>query len=441
MANLSPFRDSLKIPDLRNKILITLGLLSVYRFGCYIPVPGINGQALSQFFSQAQGTLFGVADLFTGQALSRATIFALGIMPYISVSIVLELLTTMVPALEQMVKSGAEGRRKLTQMTRQLTVVLCLFQGLMVSLWLENPASFNGVKMVADPGWSFCLISVLTFTAGTIFLMWLGEQITEKGIGNGISLIISFGIISRYPTAINQVVGLTRLGNLSGLSIVLMLILIVAVVGATILLLEGERRIPVQYARRVVGRKQYAGQSTYLPVKINQGGVIPLIFAVSILLFPATILQHFANKSILVAKLTSLLNPGGLLYTVLYAALTIFFCYFYAAVSFKPEKVADDLRKYGGFVAGIRPGRTTTEYLEKILLFVTLPGAVFLVTIALFPQVITRVFRITSYLVTSLFGGIGLLIVVAVLIETMRQIEAHLLMRHYEGFLKKARIR
>ncbi|MFH2068141.1 MAG: preprotein translocase subunit SecY [Candidatus Omnitrophota bacterium] len=438
MANLSPFRDSLKIPDLRKKILIVLGLLCVYRFGCYIPVPGIDGQALSQFFNQVQGTLFGVADLFTGGALSQATIFALGIMPYISVSIVLELLTTMVPALEQMVKSGAEGRRRLTQLTRQLTVILCLFQGMMVSLWLENPASFGGVKMVAEPGWAFRIISTLTLTAGTIFLMWLGEQITEKGIGNGISLIISLGIISRYPTAVKQVFGLAQQGMLSGLSIILMLILIIVVVGATILLLEGERRISVQYARRVVGRKQYGGQNTYLPVKINQGGVIPLIFAVSILMFPATILRFY--KGAFAVKLTSLLDQGGLLYIILYAALTIFFCYFYAAVSFKPEKVADDLRKYGGFVAGIRPGRATTEYLEKILLFVTLPGAVFLVTIALFPQLIARVFKI-PYLVSSLFGGIGLLIVVAVLIETMRQIEAHLLMRHYEGFLKKARIR
>jgi preprotein translocase subunit SecY len=437
MANLSPFRDSLKIPDLRGKILVTLGLLSVFRFGCYIPVPGINGQALSQFFSQAQG-LFNIADLFTGGALSQATIFALGIMPYISVSIVLELLTTMVPALEQMVKSGVDGRRRLTQMTRQLTVVLCLFQGMAVSLLLENPANFNGVKMVVDPGWSFRIVSTLTLTAGTIFLMWLGEQITEKGIGNGISLIISLGILSRYPTAVKQVIGLVQQGRLSGLSIILMLILIVVVVGATILLLEGERRVPVQYARRVVGRKQYGGHNTYLPVKINQGGVIPLIFASSILLFPTIIMRFY--KGAFAVKLTGLLIRGGLFYDFFYAALTIFFCYFYAAVSFKPDNVADDLRKYGGFIAGIRPGRATSEYLEKILMFVTLPGAVFLVGIALFPQLIMGVFKV-PYTASSLFGGIGLLIVVAVLIETMRQIEAHLLMRHYEGFLKKARIR
>ncbi len=375
MANLSPFRDSLKIPDLRGKILVTLGLLCVYRFGCYIPVPGIDGQALSQFFNQVQGTLFGVADLFTGGALSQATIFALGIMPYISVSIVLELLTTMVPSLEQMVKSGAEGRRRLTQLTRQLTVVLCLFQGMMVSLWLENPASFGGVRMVAAPGWSFRIISVLTLTAGTIFLMWLGEQITEKGIGNGISLIISLGIISRYPTAVKQVFELARQGRLSGLSIVLMLILIVVVVGATILLLEGERRVPVQYARRVVGRRQYGGQNTYLPVKINQGGVIPLIFAVSILMFPATILRFY--KGAFAVRLTGLLDQGGLLYNILFAVLTIFFCYFYAAVSFKPDKVSDDLRKYGGFVAGIRPAAPPPNTWKKFCCLLPCPARFF----------------------------------------------------------------
>ncbi|HNQ35919.1 MAG TPA: preprotein translocase subunit SecY [bacterium] len=438
MANLSPFRDSLKIPDLRHKIGVTLLLLAVYRFGCYIPVPGIDGAALAQFFAQVEGTLLGVADLFTGGALSQATIFALGIMPYISVSIVLELLTTMVPALENMIKSGVEGRRRLTQLTRQLTALLCLFQGMMISLWLENPASFGGVPIVVQPGWAFRIIATITLTAGTMFLMWLGEQITEKGIGNGISLIITLGILSRYPTAVKQMLEFLRTGRLSGLTLILLAILIVLVVAATIMLIEGERRIPVQYARRMVGRRQYGGQSTYLPVKVNQGGVIPLIFAVSILLFPATILRFY--KGPLAVKLAGYLNPGGWLYTILYALLAVFFCYFYAAVSFKPDNVADDLRKYGGFIAGIRPGKTTGDYLERILLYITFPGALFLVAIALFPNLVMSVFRI-PYLVASLFGGVGLLIVVAVLIETMRQIEAHLVMRHYEGFLKKARIR
>ncbi len=438
MATLAPFRDSLKIPDLRGKILVTLGLLAVYRFGCYIPVPGINGEALSHFFAQVQGTLLGVADLFTGGALSNATIFALGVMPYISVSIVLELLTTMVPYLENLVKTGVEGRRRLTQLTRQFTALLCLFQGMMISLWLENPAYFGGIPMVANPGWSFRLISVITLTAGTMFLMWLGEQITEKGIGNGISLVISLGIISRYPTAVKQTIMLIQTGRLSGLSIILMAVLIAGVVAATVLLIEGERRIPVQYARRVIGRRQYGGQNTYLPVKVNQGGVIPLIFAASILSFPALAMRFF--KGDMATRIIHLLNPGGWLYNIVYAILTVFFCFFYAAVSFKPNKVSDDLRKYGGFVAGIRPGRATSEYLERILNNITLPGALFLTAIAIFPFLIMGIFK-TPYLVASLFGGVGLLIVVAVLIETMRQIEAHLLMRHYEGFLKKAKIR
>lgn len=438
MPDMSPLRNSLSIPDLRRKISTTLLLLAVFRLASFIPVPGIDGSALAEFFQAAQGTLLGVADLFTGGALGQATILALGIMPYISVSIILQLLTTMVPALEELSKRGAEGHRRMTQLTRQLTVLLCLFQGTMIALWLENPNNFDGTVMVPEPGFLFRILCVVTLTGGTIFLMWLGEQITEKGIGNGISLIISLGIISRFPTAIRLIRELFVTASVSGLSIVIMLILMVLAVAATILLTEGERRIPVQYARRVVGRRQYGGQSTYLPVKINQGGVIPLIFATSILLFPATVLRFFDAP--LTTRLASLLDPGGILYTLLYVALTVFFCYFYAAVTFKPDKVSDDLRRYGGFVSGIRPGRNTTVYLEKILLHVTFPGAIFLVGIALFPQLIMRVFQI-PYLVANLFGGIGMLIVVAVLVETMRQIESHLLMRHYEGFLKKARIR
>lgn len=438
MADLTPFRNSLNIPDLRRKIMVTLLLLTVFRFGSYIPVPGIDGAALAGFFAEAHGTLLGVADLFTGGALSQATIFALGIMPYISVSIILQLLTSMVPALEEISRRGAEGQRKLTQLTRQLTVVLCLFQGSMVAVWLENPDNFGGIQMVQDPGWLFRVLCVVTLTGGTVFLMWLGEQITEKGIGNGISLIISLGIISRFPTAFRMVGELLRTNTISGLSVVIMVILMVVAVAATIMLTEAERRVPVQYARRVVGRRQYGGQSTYLPVKINQGGVIPLIFATSILLFPATALRFFDHD--LTTRLAGLLDPGRPLYTTLYIALTLFFCFFYAAVSFKPDKVSEDLRKYGGFIAGIRPGRNTSNYLEKVLMHITLPGALFLVGIALFPQLVMRMFQV-PFLVANLFGGIGMLIIVAVLVETMRQIEAHLLMRHYEGFLKKARIR
>ncbi|MCK4244885.1 MAG: preprotein translocase subunit SecY [Candidatus Omnitrophica bacterium] len=435
---LTPFRDSFKIPDLRKKILITLGLLSIFRLGCYIPTPGIDGAALSQFFQRIPGTLFGIADLFTGGALSNLTIFALGIMPYISISIILELLSAVVPYFESLKREGPEGRRKLTQLTRQGTVLLCIVQSLAISFWLENPNNFDGAVMVSQPGWFFRIITVITLTTGTVFLMWLGEQITEKGIGNGISLIITIGILSRYPTASKQIGMLYRSGQLPGPTIFLMMILIGLVVAATILLVEGERRISVQYAKRVIGRKVYGGQSTYLPLKINQGGVIPLIFATSILMLPATMLRFV--KIDFMRRISEWLAPGALLYTFLFAGLTIFFCYFYSAINFNPDNVADDLRKYGGFIAGVRPGKPTANFLERILTRLTLPGSLFLVAIAIFPYIIMNWLKV-PYLVASLFGGIGLLIIVAVIIETMRQIEAHLLMRHYQGFMKKMKIR
>ncbi|HXK44750.1 MAG TPA: preprotein translocase subunit SecY [bacterium] len=435
---ITAFKDTLKVPDLKRKILIVVALLTVYRFGCYIPVPGINGKALASFFDRMSGTLFGIADLFAGGALSNATIFALGIMPYISVSIILELLASIFPFFEHMLRSGVEGRRKLTQWTRYGTVILCLFQGFAVSVWLENPAHFDGVVMVNSPGWLFRITTVLTLTTGTIFLMWLGEQITEKGIGNGISLIITASILSRMPVAVHQTAQLMSAGEINPGLIVLMAGLIFVVVGAAIMLNEGERRIPVQYAKRVVGRPVYGGQTTYLPIKLNPGGVLPLIFAVSFLTFPSTILR-FANNPFL-QKLAHVLSPVSGPGMVLYALLIVGFCYFYASVIFNPEHVSDDLKKYGGFVAGIRPGKATGEYLERILGRLTLPGSLMLTVIAIFPYIIMHIFRI-PYLIASMFGGIGLLIVVSVILETLRQIEAHLIMRHYEGFLKKARAR
>lgn len=435
---ITAFRDTFKIPDLKKKIIFTVALLTVYRIGSYIPVPGIDGQALAQFFQRIQGTLFGIADLFTGGALSNATIFALGIMPYISISIILELLASVIPFFENLVKGGPEGRRKLTQYTRIGTVLLCLFQGLAVSFWLENPASFDGVVMVPNPGWIFRFITVITLTAGTIFIMWLGEQITEKGIGNGISLIITIGIISRMPVAIHQIGMLFKAGQINIPLIIFMIVLIFLVVGATILLTEGERKIPVQYAKRVIGRRVYGGQATYLPIKINQGGVIPLIFAISLLTFPATILRSVQNAT--VQKIAVLLSPTTGPGMLLYAILTIFFCYFYSAISFNPNNVSEDLKKYGGFIAGIRPGRSTAEFLEKTLLRLALPGALFLVCIAILPYIIINTLKL-PYLIASLFGGIGLLITVAVIIDTVRQIESHLIMRHYQGFMKKVKIR
>jgi preprotein translocase subunit SecY len=371
--------------------------------------------------------------------LSQATIFALGIMPYISVSIVLELLASVVPYFENMLKSGVEGRRKLTQLTRFGTVGLCIFQGMAISAFLENPEHFGGIVIVANPGWLFRIISTLTMTAGTIFLMYIGEQITEKGIGNGISLIITASIVSRMPVAFHRMAGLVASGEISFFIVIILIGLIFGVVAAAIIVNESERRIPIQYARRVIGKRVYGGQSTYLPIKLNQGGVIPLIFAIAILTFPATILSFTENKFL--SKLAVILSPQQPVGMILYALLTIFFCYFYAGIIFNPDNIAEDLQKYGGFIQGIRPGKSTALYLEKVLNRLTLPGSLMLVGIAVFPYILMHLYRKIPYITASIFGGIGLLIVVSVLIETIRQIEAHLLLRHYQGFIKKAKIK
>jgi len=434
---LDGFRDSFKVPDLRKRIIITILLLTVYRIGCYVPSPGIDGKALARFFEHIPNTLLGLADLFSGGALSNATIFALGIMPYISVSIILELLTSIIPYFDNLRRSGVEGRRKLTQITRYGTVGLCIFQGLAISMWLENPAHFGDIVIVPNPGWLFRFTTVVTLTTGTIFLMWLGEQMTEKGVGNGISLIITASILSRMPVAFHRVVQLVAAREISFFAVLIMLILIFIVVAFAIIINESERRIPVQYAKRVVGRKIYGGQATYLPIKLNQGGVIPLIFAISILTFPATFLAFSTNR--ILQKIASLLSPTGGVGMLLYAILTIFFCYFYASIIFNPDNVADDLKKYGGFIQGIRPGKSTAVYLEKILNRLTLPGSLMLTSIAIFPYIIMHIYKRIPYIVASLFGGIGLLIIVSVLLETLRQIEAHLLVRHYQGFLKKTK--
>lgn len=433
------FRDTFKIPDLKRRIGITILLLTVYRFGCYIPIPGIDGKQLSKIFESSSNTLFSLADLFSGGALSQATIFALGIMPYISVSIVLELLASVVPYFENMLKSGVEGRRKLTQLTRFGTVGLCLFQGMAISIFLENPEHFGGIVIVSNPGFLFRIISTLTMTAGTIFLMYLGEQITEKGVGNGISLIITVSIISRMPVAFHRMAGLVASGEISFFVVIILIALIFGVVAAAILINESERRIPIQYAKRVIGKRVYGGLSTYLPIKLNQGGVIPLIFAIAILTFPATILSFAQNR--LLVKISNLMNPSQPIGMILYALLTIFFCYFYAGIIFNPDNIAEDLQKYGGFIQGIRPGKSTALYLEKVLNRLTLPGSLMLAGIALFPYILMHLYRKIPYVVASIFGGIGLLIVVSVLIETIRQIEAHLLLRHYQGFIKKAKIK
>jgi len=444
---LKAFANSFKIPDLRKKLFVTMALISVYRVGAFIPTPGVNGAALMQFFEnvtrQQGGTLFGIMNMFSGGALTRLTVFALGIMPYISASIILQLMITVVPHLEKLSKEGETGRRKIIQYTRYGTVVLAVVQSFFISLWLENPARFQGLMIVDNPGWSFRFLTVVTLTTGTAFIMWLGEQIQERGIGNGISLIITAGIISRLPTALYQVFALVspfaperRQINLS--TLVVMSAIGVLVIVAVILITQGQRKIPVQYAKRIIGRRVYGGQSTYIPLRVNQAGVIPIIFAQSLILFPATIAGFMPNPGL--QKIAQSLVRGQLLYTLLYSLLIVFFAYFYTAITFNPADVAENMKKYGGFVPGVRPGKRTAEYFDFIMTRITLPGAVFLAFIAVFPDMLGAWLKI-PYLIASFFGGTALLIVVGVMLDTMRQIESQLLMRHYEGFMKKGRIR
>ncbi|RKY39722.1 MAG: preprotein translocase subunit SecY [Candidatus Omnitrophota bacterium] len=430
-----------KVAEIRKKVLFTLSLIVVYRIGAYIPTPGINTANLARFFDRIAGTqggaLFGIMNMFSGGAMRRLTIFALGIMPYITASIILQLLVAVFPNLEKLTKDP-EGHKRLVQYTRQGTVVLCLIQGLFGSIWLENPMHFGGLEIVQFPGWRFRLLTMLTLTTGTTFIMWLGEQITERGIGNGISLIITAGIISRLPTAVYQIFSLLYQKQMGLLTLLLMSAIAVVVVGAVVLITEGQRKIPVQYARRIIGRRVYGGQATYIPLRVNQGGVMPIIFAQAILFFPG-VLAGWTNSR-WVQSIANVLTPGRLFYSFLYSLLIIFFAYFYTAISFNPKEIADNMKKYGGFVPGIRPGKNTAEYFDYIMNRIILPGAIFLAIIAIMPHIIYKGFKL-PYLVASFFGGTGLLIIVGVLLDTMRQLESQLLMRHYEGFVSKGRIR
>lgn len=437
-----------KIPDLKKKILFTLGIIVIYRIGAYVPTPGIDGAKLAQFFDNIArtqgGTLFGIMNMFAGGAMSRLTIFALGIMPYISASIILQLLTAVIPALEKLAKEGEAGHKKITQYTRYGTVVLAIVQSFFIALWLENPARFQGMQIVQFPGWPFRVLTVITLTSGTAFIMWLGEQIQERGIGNGISIIITVGILSRLPTAVIQLISLVRpsagsaTGQLQPFTLVLMIGMLVAVVLSVVAITQGQRKIPIQYAKRIIGRKVYGGQSTFIPLRVNQAGVIPIIFAQSLILFPATIAAIVPNPFI--QRLAGSLNRGDWIYNLIYSLLIIFFCYFYTAITFNPIDVADNMKKYGGFVPGIRPGRATAEHLDFIMTRITLPGALFLSLIAILPTIISSSLKV-PYLIASFFGGTGLLIIVGVMLDTMRQIESQLLMRHYDGFMKKGKIR
>jgi len=444
---LKAFVNLFKIPDLKKRILFTLMIIAVYRLGAYIPTPGVNGAALAQFFDNIAktqgGTLFGIMNMFSGGAMQKLTIFALGIMPYISASIILQLLTAVIPALERLSKEGEAGHKKIVQYTRYGTVILSIIQAFFIALWLENPARFQGLQIVPSPGWPFRILTVITLSSGTAFIMWLGEQIQEKGVGNGISLIITAGIISRMPTATYQLISLLspfrpERAQLQPFVLIVMAAMLVTVVVGVVMITQGQRKIPIQYAKRIIGRKVYGGQSTYIPLRVNQAGVIPIIFAQSIILFPATIAGLVQNAAL--QNVANMLTRGAVVYNIIYSTLIIFFCYFYTAITFNPIDVANNMKKYGGFVPGIRPGRATAEYLDFIMTRITLPGAIFLAIIAILPSIISGWLRI-PYLVASFFGGTGLLIIVGVILDTMRQLESHLLMRHYDGFMKKGRIR
>lgn len=423
-----------KIPELRRRILITFLLLGVYRVGAHVPVPGIDAGALAELFGRLQGNILGLVDMFSGGALSRMSVFALGIMPYISASIILQLLTVVVPTLEKLSKEGEQGRKKITQYTRYGTVVLSVIQGFGIAVGLENMAGPGGASVVVAGGWGFRLMTVTTLTAGTAFIMWLGEQITERGIGNGISLIIFAGIVAGMPGAVYNTFRLMGAGQLH---LFVVLLLVVVMVGVTFFIVwmeRAQRRIPVQYAKRVVGRRVYGGQSTHLPLKVNTAGVIPPIFASSLLMFPTTVGQFIDHPW--VQTMVGLLAPGQILYNVLFVGLIIFFCYFYTAVTFNPVDVADNMKKYGGYIPGIRPGARTAEYIDKVLSRLTFWGALYVSFICVLPTILISRFGVPFY-----FGGTGLLIVVGVSLDTVSQIETHLITRHYEGLMGAKRIR
>ena len=431
MSIISSFQNIFKIPELKSRVLFTLALLAVYRIGAHIPTPGINGEALSRFLTEKGGALMGFFDMFSGGALSRVTIFALGIMPYISASIILQLLTVVIPAIGKLAKEGEAGKKKIVRYTRYGTVVIAAIQSFGIAAGLEG---MQGGAFVQNPGWSFKLMTMLTLTSGTAFIMWLGEQITERGIGNGISLIIFAGIVARFPNAIISTVRLIQAGELSIFFVIFLVAMMIAVIGAIIYIERGQRKIPVQYAKRVVGRKVYGGQATHLPLKVNTSGVIPPIFASSILIFPATVAGFIAIPW--VQSIARQLSPGTIFYTILYIGMIFFFAYFYTAIIFNPIDIADNLKKYGGYIPGIRPGQKTSEYIYKVLSRLTFVGALYLGLVCIIPEILITRFNVPFY-----FGGTSLLICVGVALDTVSQIESHLVTRSYEGFLKKGRIR
>ncbi|MDI6735682.1 MAG: preprotein translocase subunit SecY [bacterium] len=437
MKGLEGILNPFKVYELRKRILFTLGLLAVYRLGVAVPTPGVDGVALSAFFQQAKGTIVGLLDLFSGGAFERFSIFTLGIMPYISASIIMSLLQPVVPYLERLAKEGEVGKKKITQYTRYLTLVIGIIQATGTSIWIQSMQTDDGRGFVLNPGLGFHLMTVATLTTGTAFVMWLGEQITDRGIGNGSSLIIMVSIISRLPQAIIQSLQRLFVGEMNIFVILFILIIGVLATAGVVIMIQGHRKISVQYAKRIVGRKVYGGQSTHLPLQVNMAGVIPIIFASSLLALPATFVTFLGGKDIdFLTFLYNQLNPGGVIYQILMASGIIFFTYFYIAVIFNPVDVADNMRKQGGFIPGIRPGKSTAEYIERILKRITFVGAIFLALIDFLPSMVIQAMHLPFY-----FGGTSILIVVGVALDTVRQIESHLLMRHYEGFVKKGKIR
>ena len=419
------------IPELQKRLGWTFFLLFIYRIGIHVPTPGIDGQALAAFFVQAKGTLLGMFDMFSGGGLSKLSVFSLGIMPYISASIIIELLAMVVPTLERLKKEGEAGQRKITRYTRYGTILLSVIQSFGIAVGLESMQGPAGEMIVMFPGWGFRLLTIITLTSGTAFIMWIGEQITERGIGNGISLIIFAGIIARGPAAVINTVRLIKTGEMSLFVLLLIVILMAATVAIIVFIEMGQRRIPIQYAKRVQGRRMVGGQSTHLPLKINTAGVIPPIFASSIIMFPATI-ANFIDIPIM-KKFSAAFVPSSISYNIVYVILIFIFCYFYTAVTFKPDDVADNLKKFGGYVPGIRPGKRTAEYLDKILTRLTFWGAVYVSIVCVLPMLLIGKFNVPFF-----FGGTALLIVVGVGIDTIQQIQSHLMSRNYEGLMQKA---
>lgn len=421
-----------RVPELRSRVLFTIALLGVYRIGVFVPVPGVNRAALARFFEQGgKSSFFGLYDMFSGGALEQFSIFTLGIMPYVTASIIIQLLTVVVPSLERLSKEGETGRRKITQFTRYSTIVIAAIQSYAIAFGLETMRTSAELAVVVSPGWGFRLMAMVTMVAGTAFIMWLGEQIGERGIGNGTSMIIFAGIVARFPSALSNLYSKITVGEMTAVYGILFALFAVAIIAAIIFCEKGERRVPVQYAKRVIGRKIYGGQTAHLPLKVNTAGVIPPIFASSVMMFPATIGTFVGmDRYPLLATLNAMFSPGSLIYDVFYVILIVFFAYFYVAVAFNPDDVAENMRKYNGFIPGIRPGKRTAEYINWILTRLTLAGALYLAGVCILPTMLMQQFGIPFY-----FGGTSLLIVVGVALDTVAQIDSHLLTREYEGLM------